>query len=333
MSDKMQILQIHLSVEQGGAYTVIQNLSHGFEKIGSSSVNIFKDPLKHLKNFNYDMVLLHSFQGRYINQYLDTLLFLEKYKIPYIVLLHDYWPICPQNNLIRINDGLKECKLFNECDPIECGFYKKSYKLSIDYIDQKINNDIYDIIKDAKTVCFNKYSVNIFKKSGFNNIKLIYHGVDFDKFKPLNYKKDKFTVLFTNAWGEKTLKGYKHWEWLKNRDKDIVFKSLLGNKSLSYMPNFYNSGDCLVFLSLWPETFGMVILEALACDIPVISYPIGIAPEIIQDNVNGYLINDYNIRSVYDAIYLIDGKEYNCRESIKQFSIEKMCQNYEEFIS
>ncbi len=329
----MQILQIHLSIERGGAYTVIQNLAHGFEKIGSSSTISFQDPMKYLTTFNYDMVLLHSFQGRYIHQYLAALRFLEKYEIPYIVLLHDYWPICPQNNLIRINDGLKECKLsIDECNSVECGFYKRLNKSNIDYFDNKINIDIYDIIKNAKTVCFNKKSVNIFKKSNFTNIKLIHHGVDFEIFKPMNLQKDKFTVLFTNAWGEKILKGYKHWEWLKNKDKEIRFKELLGNKPLSYMPSFYNSGNCLLFLSLWPETFGMVVLEALACNIPVVSYPVGIAPEIIQDNVNGYLINDYNIRSVFDTLYLIKGKQYDCRSTIEKFSIENTCKQYINFI-
>lgn len=333
MLDKMRILQINLSADRGGAYSSVKNLSRGFNKIGHYSQEIFQNPIDSLKQFNYDGVLLHSFQGRYISEYLEVLYFLEKYKINYIVLLHDYWSICPQTNLIRFNDGIKECDIgIDKCDPFVCGFYKKEPNPYIlDNFDLFKVKEIYNIIKNSKTTCFNKYSVNIFKKNGFNNIKLIYHGVDFDLFKPYENEHD-FTILFTNAWGEKELKGFKHWQWLKQNSDGVIFKELLGSKSFESMPSFYNEGNCLLFLSLWPETFGLVILEALACNLPIISYPIGIAPEIIQDGVNGYLMNSFNAGKVQEAIEKIRHNEYNCRDSIKDFSVENMCQRYIEFL-
>jgi len=47
--------------------------------------------------------------------------------------------------------------------------------------------------------------------------------------------------------------------------------------------------ECLLNPIAWPEPFGMVMLEALACGTPVLATPAGSAPEIVEDGVVGYL--------------------------------------------
>lgn len=42
----------------------------------------------------------------------------------------------------------------------------------------------------------------------------------------------------------------------------------------------------------WPEPFGMMMVEALACGTPVVAYRYATAPEIIDDGVTGYLCDD-----------------------------------------
>jgi glycosyltransferase involved in cell wall biosynthesis len=48
--------------------------------------------------------------------------------------------------------------------------------------------------------------------------------------------------------------------------------------------------DCLVLPSITPETFGLVLCEALVCGKPVIATPTGAQTEIIRDGVNGFLV-------------------------------------------
>ena len=38
----------------------------------------------------------------------------------------------------------------------------------------------------------------------------------------------------------------------------------------------------------WPEPFGMVFIEALACGTPVLTCPLGSVPELLKDGVTGY---------------------------------------------
>ncbi|MET0727765.1 MAG: glycosyltransferase family 4 protein [Acidimicrobiales bacterium] len=50
---------------------------------------------------------------------------------------------------------------------------------------------------------------------------------------------------------------------------------------------------CLLNPIQWPEPFGMVMIEALACGTPVVGTPWGAAPEIVDDGVTGYLRDDH----------------------------------------
>jgi glycosyltransferase involved in cell wall biosynthesis len=42
----------------------------------------------------------------------------------------------------------------------------------------------------------------------------------------------------------------------------------------------------------WPEPFGLVMIEAIACGTPVIAFNRGSVPEIIDDGVSGFIVED-----------------------------------------
>ena len=42
----------------------------------------------------------------------------------------------------------------------------------------------------------------------------------------------------------------------------------------------------------WPEPFGLVMIEAMACGTPVIAFNRGSVPEIIEDGLNGFVVED-----------------------------------------
>lgn len=54
----------------------------------------------------------------------------------------------------------------------------------------------------------------------------------------------------------------------------------------------YAQARALLMPITWPEPFGMVMVEAMACGTPVIAYRAGSAPELIDDGVTGFLVND-----------------------------------------
>lgn len=54
---------------------------------------------------------------------------------------------------------------------------------------------------------------------------------------------------------------------------------------------FLGGADALLFPICWPEPFGLVMIEALACGTPVIAYNCGSVSEIIEDGVSGFIVD------------------------------------------
>lgn len=64
----------------------------------------------------------------------------------------------------------------------------------------------------------------------------------------------------------------------------------------------------------WPEPFGLVMTEAMACGTPVIAYPEGAAPEIVLDGETGFVVNDESeMAAAVKRLPEID--PHRCRES------------------
>ena len=57
-------------------------------------------------------------------------------------------------------------------------------------------------------------------------------------------------------------------------------------------PDFLSGAIGLLVPIDWPEPFGLVMIEAMACGTPVIAYNRGSVPEIIDDGVTGFIVED-----------------------------------------
>jgi glycosyltransferase involved in cell wall biosynthesis len=55
---------------------------------------------------------------------------------------------------------------------------------------------------------------------------------------------------------------------------------------------FLGKADALLFPIAWPEPFGLVMIEAMACGTPVIAYDYGSVPEVIEDGLTGFIVQD-----------------------------------------
>lgn len=91
------------------------------------------------------------------------------------------------------------------------------------------------------------------------------------------------------------------------------------------------AGACaLLFPIDWPEPFGLVLLEAMACGTPTIAYRCGSVPEVIEDGVTGFIVDD--IDAAVDAVARAKRADRGlCRRRFEQrFSAERMAQNYLE---
>lgn len=67
---------------------------------------------------------------------------------------------------------------------------------------------------------------------------------------------------------------------------------------------FLGRAKALLFPIDWPEPFGMVMIEAMACGTPVVAYNSGSVPEIIDEGETGIIVN--NMRDAVKAVEKID---------------------------
>ena len=80
----------------------------------------------------------------------------------------------------------------------------------------------------------------------------------------------------------------------------------------------------------WPEPFGLVFIEALACGTPVLAYRRGSAPEIIDDGVTGCLCENLDeLTAAVEQVSTLDRRR--CRQAFEaRFTVERMVQDYLE---
>lgn len=94
--------------------------------------------------------------------------------------------------------------------------------------------------------------------------------------------------------------------------------------------DFLGGALALLFPITWPEPFGLVVIEALACGTPVIAVPRGSVPEILEPGVNAFVgesVDDL-VRGV-ERIGELDRRA--CRESFaRRFTDARMAGDYEE---
>jgi glycosyltransferase involved in cell wall biosynthesis len=92
--------------------------------------------------------------------------------------------------------------------------------------------------------------------------------------------------------------------------------------------DFLGDAAALVCPYDWPEPFGLVLIEAMACGTPVLAYGRGSIPEIIDHGVTGYICeNPTELAQAVSALPLID--RTRCREVFeRRFTVERMVRDY-----
>jgi glycosyltransferase involved in cell wall biosynthesis len=91
---------------------------------------------------------------------------------------------------------------------------------------------------------------------------------------------------------------------------------------------FIGEASALIFPIDWPEPFGLVMIEAMACGTPVIAFRSGSTPEVIDDGVTGFLVDGVEA-AVAAVSRLADLDRAQVRARFEdRFSIERVAEDY-----
>ncbi|MFF2752706.1 N-acetyl-alpha-D-glucosaminyl L-malate synthase BshA [Psychrobacillus sp. NPDC058041] len=123
-------------------------------------------------------------------------------------------------------------------------------------------------------------------------------------------------------------------EYVKGRpiEKDVLFLGKQDNLS-----ELYSISDLMLLLSQ-KESFGLVLLEAMACEVPCIGTNVGGIPEVITHGENGFLVElgdiskvaEYGVKILKDPVLHKNLSETSLRIVQERFSSSNIVAQYEE---
>jgi len=186
--------------------------------------------------------------------------------------------------------------------------------------------------------------------SFISNSKVIYNGIDVERF-PFSAEKENYLlflgritptkgILEAISVSEKTNLPLIIAANIDSSDREFYEKEVkpridgeliryVGEADFSQKVEYLKKASCLLFPILWDEPFGLVMVESLACGTPVIAFKKGSVPEIIQDGINGFIVENVDeMAKAIEEIRTISAIE--CRKSVeRKFSVERMVDEYE----
>ncbi len=117
-----------------------------------------------------------------------------------------------------------------------------------------------------------------------------------------------------------------------------VVKPLLSHPGVEFIgeindkqkDEFLGGALALLFTVDWPEPFGLVMIESLACGTPVVARPCGSVPEVLRDGVTGFMAS--SVDDLVDCVRKIRNlSRAACRQEFEtRFTAEVMAVNYEQ---
>lgn len=209
--------------------------------------------------------------------------------------------------------------------------------------------EIYSLIHERVGLV----SISDYQREGIPNIRYsatVYNGIDLEAYPFREQKQDYLLFLgrmseqkgahtaveVAKRLGRKLVIATKiaepgEKEYFESRVKPLLTgdEEILGEISLAEKVELYANAACTLMPIEWPEPFGLVMTESMACGTPVVAFRHGSVPEIIQDNVTGYIADDFE--GFVEAVNRAEQIEpAACRASVKEkFSVEAMTDGYE----
>jgi len=117
---------------------------------------------------------------------------------------------------------------------------------------------------------------------------------------------------------------------------DCTIKPLLAQPGIEYLgeitedqkSEFLGNAHALLFPVDWPEPFGLVMIEAMACGTPTIAFDCGSVREVLHEGISGIVVN--NMAEAEDAVAKVSKMSRDaCRtEFERRFTARRMARDY-----
>lgn len=266
-----------------------------------------------------DIINLH-----WVANFLDYPTFFQKNKKPVVWTLHDQNPFLGLEHYSETIVGIDRngYPIKRKLSEIE----KKKFQEFIEIKKQALNSfDNLTIVTPSIWLGQEAKKSPVFEKF---ETKIIPYGLNSDIFKPLNktfcrellnIPQDKTVLLFVADSISNKRKGF---EYLQrafeqiNKNDSILLSIGSKHSSLKQKNNYfelgrisderlmsivYSAADVFVIPSLM-DNLPNTVLESIMCGTPVIGFPVGGIPDMVQDGENGYLTEEISVPALVKSI-------------------------------
>jgi len=256
----------------------------------------------------------------WVANFLDYKSFFEKNKKPIVWTLHDMNPFTGGEHYLEAYLGIDELgfPIKRKLSDIEISIAKENLAVKIKALS---NAENLTIVSPSRWLAAEARNSEVFKNKP---VFCIPYGLDSDIYRPrdknysreiLGIPKRKKVILFVADSVDNNRKGF---VFLKRafdqlEDPELVLCAIgHKNKELETIENVYELGvvhderlmsiaysaaDVFVIPSLM-DNLPNTVLESLMCGTPVIGFPVGGIPDMIQDGINGFLTADVSVDSL-----------------------------------
>ncbi len=332
-------LKIYTPRSQKDVYTeFLSNRPEGLEffTFPNSNIDITQSPLYK----EADIINLH-----WVANFLDFESFFKKNKKPTIWTLHDMNPFSGGEHYLEKFLGIDESG-----KPLSREISKEEQSVAIKNI--ALKKQVMSKVDNVTIVAPSKWLAKEARKSEVfvgKPIHCIPYGLDPELFTSrdqeyskdlLNIPRGKKVILFVADSINKNRKGFIYLlEAFKQLELEDVTLCTIGNSDGVEMNNkvlklgdindeklmsyAYSAADVFVIPSIM-DNLPNTVLESLMCGTPVIGFPVGGIPDMIQDGVNGLLTNEISVISLVETLteFLNISKKFD-RNKIRKDAIEK----------
>lgn len=317
---------------------VLNNLR---DSIMANDINYGKsvDILNHRLIGWADVIHCHNLHGNYFR--LDNLISLSKNK-PLVWTWHDWWPVtghcATPMGCKRYETGCGDC-------PNLKTYQTFWWDNTASMWEQK--RSIYKQSKTTLVVPSMEMESKLIKL-GFG-VEKIFNGVRVDEIDieknelrcQLGLPQNKKIIMFV-AYGWKNVdKGWDYIAQLKEKFNECFWLGVGSTKvglidGINYVgvveqkliQKYMKASDVFLFPSL-AESFGMTPVEAMLAGTPVVAFPVGVVPELIDHQKNGYVSKYADVADFRKGIdFVLKNKMSKLKGS--QFGVEKMVNDYEK---
>ncbi len=290
----MKILLWHEETREpgkaGGAESMLRDQTEAYKRLGHEVAWLHSEHIEQaVKEFQPDVVQVGTINNR---MSVDTVAYLRDHRVPHVWAIMNYYPFCIGQQMLKRDD--ESCGAVDGvCDGI-CS-------------QGRMPKFVLEEINKSPVLALNSFTADIYKRNGLHVDYVAELGIDTDVFSPDPSERnaDELQIFTSSAWAAYPAKGMRY---VKQAIEQTPYRiKLMTDLTRDQVALGLKRADIYVFPSVYEETWGLCLTEAMASGCACITTDNAGGKAQIEDGVTGLIVKKRDSNAIRDAIMKLAG--------------------------